>query len=66
VADKYEDLRTYVAVIDNGGINAAAAALDIAKSAVSRRLGQLEERLGATLIIRTTRSFEPTAAGRRY
>ncbi len=66
MADKYEDLRTYVAVIDSGGINAAAAALGIAKSAVSRRLGELEDRLGAALITRTTRSFEPTAAGRRY
>lgn len=66
VADKLEDLRIYVAVIDSGGVNAAAAALGIAKSAVSRRLGELEERLGATLVQRTTRSFEPTPVGRRY
>lgn len=66
MADKLEDLRIYVAVIDSGGVNAAAAALGIAKSAVSRRLGELEERLGATLVKRSTRSFEPTPAGRRY
>lgn len=66
VADKLEDLRIYVAVIDSGGVNAAAAALGIAKSAVSRRLRELEERLGATLVKRSTRSFEPTPAGRRY
>ena len=66
VADKFEDLRTYVAIVENGGINAAAASLVVAKSAVSRRLGELEARLGVTLIARTTRSFELTALGRDY
>ena len=66
MADKFEDLRNYVAIIDCGGVNAAAAALGIAKSAVSRRLGELEQRLGAELIARSSRSFEPTAVGRRY
>ena len=66
MADKFEDLRTYVAVISCGGINAAAAELGIAKSAVSRRLSDLETRLGVTLIERTTRKLEPTAVGREY
>ena len=66
VADRFEDIRTYVAVVDSGGVNAAAAHLGIAKSAVSRRLGELETRLGVKLIERTTRSFELTALGRDY
>lgn len=66
MADKFEDLRNYVAIIDSGGINAAAASIGIAKSAVSRRLGELEQRLGTTLVHRSNRSFEPTAVGRRY
>lgn len=66
MADKFEDLRNYVAVIDSGGVNAAAAALGIAKSAVSRRLSELEQRLGVDLVNRSARSFEPTAVGRRY
>lgn len=66
MTDKFDDLRNYVAVVENGGINAAAAALGIAKSAVSRRLGDLEARLGVTLIERTTRRFELTAVGRDY
>ena len=55
-----------MAVVDCGGVNAAAAQLGIAKSAVSRRLGELEARLGTRLIERTTRSFELTAVGRDY
>lgn len=66
MADKFEELRNYVAIIDSGGVNAAAASIGIAKSAVSRRLGELEQRLGTTLVHRASRSFEPTAVGRRY
>lgn len=66
MTDKFEDLRTYVAIVESGGINAAAEALGIAKSAVSRRLGELETRLGVTLIERTTRRFELTEHGREY
>ncbi|TPG16405.1 LysR family transcriptional regulator [Sphingomonas koreensis] len=66
VADKFEDLRNFAAVVENGGVNAAAAALGIAKSAVSRRLGELEARLGVSLVERSTRRFEPTALGRDY
>lgn len=66
MADRFEDLRTYIAVVDNGGVNSAAVALGIAKSAVSRRLSELEERLGVTLIDRSTRRFETTLTGRHY
>lgn len=64
--DKFEDLTTFLAVIDAGGVNAAAAELGIVKSAVSRRLSDLERRLGTSLIERGTRRFEPTAVGIEY
>ncbi|WP_177171673.1 LysR family transcriptional regulator [Sphingomonas palmae] len=66
MTDRFEDLRTFVTVISCGGVNAAAAELGIAKSAVSRRLSELEERLGASLVERSTRRFEPTALGLEY
>lgn len=66
MADKFEDLRTYIAIVEAGGVNAAAIKLEIAKSATSRRLSDLEERLGVTLIRRTTRTFELTEAGRTF
>lgn len=66
MADKFEELRTFVAIAEAGGVNAAAATLGIARSAVSRRLSDLEARLGATLVERSTRSFELTGAGRTF
>ena len=44
----------------------AAEQLGIAKSAVSRRLSEMEKRLGTLLINRTTRSSSLTEAGRSY
>ncbi|MEH3102635.1 MAG: LysR family transcriptional regulator [Sphingomonas phyllosphaerae] len=64
--DKFEDLSTYLAILDAGGINAAAVRLGIAKSAVSRRLTDLERRLGASLVDRTNRRLEPTIVGLEY
>lgn len=58
-----EDLRLFVAVIESGGIARAAEELNIAKSAVSRRLAQLEDRYGVRLIDRQPRLWEVTTAG---
>lgn len=59
-----EDLRLFVAAIDSGGIAKGAERLGIAKSAVSRRLSQLEDRYGVRLVDRDPRRFVLTAAGR--
>lgn len=64
MVDRFEELRTYVAIVEAGGVNAAAASIGIARSAVSRRLSELEARLGVTLVERSTRRFEPTDVGR--
>lgn len=53
-----------MAVVEAGGVNAAAARIVIARSAVSRRLSEREARLGATLVERSTRRFELTDMGR--
>ncbi|WP_424969697.1 LysR family transcriptional regulator [Dinoroseobacter sp. S76] len=58
-----EDLRMFVTVVDSGGIARAADVLGIAKSAVSRRLSQLEDRYGMRLIDRQPRTWEVTTAG---
>ncbi|MEM7214125.1 MAG: LysR family transcriptional regulator [Pseudomonadota bacterium] len=60
---QFEDLRTFVSVVDNGGIAKAAEDLNVAKSAVSRRLSQMEDRYGVTLINRKPRLWEITTAG---
>ena len=61
--DRFEDLRTFVAVVENQSFARAANRLGIVKSAVSRRVRDLEERLGVRLINRTTRQVGLTAAG---
>lgn len=57
------DLHTFVAIVDAKGISAAARALGVPKSSVSRELAALEERLGTRLIERTTRRLSLTHAG---
>jgi DNA-binding MarR family transcriptional regulator len=66
VADRFEDLRTLLMVISAGGVSAAAAEMGIAKSAVSRRLTDLEKRLGASLIDRSSRRLKLTVVGADY
>jgi DNA-binding transcriptional LysR family regulator len=56
----------FVAVTDNGGFSQAARVLGISKSAVSQRITQLEDHLGARLFHRTTRKLSLTEAGERY
>lgn len=61
-----EDMAMFVRVVDAGSITKAADQLNIAKSAISRRLKDLEDRLGNQLISRTTRSSNLTQAGEQY
>lgn len=56
----------FVAVVENGGFAAAARKLGVSKSAVSKRITQLETGLGAQLLHRTTRRLSLTEAGERY
>lgn len=58
-----EDLKLYVTVVDSGGIARAADELGIVKSAVSRRLAQLEARFDVRLIDRQPGIWEVTSAG---
>jgi DNA-binding transcriptional LysR family regulator len=58
-----EDLQTFVAVADAGGVSPGARRLGVSKSIVSRRLFRLEEQLGVQLLARTTRGTALTEAG---
>jgi DNA-binding transcriptional LysR family regulator len=64
--DRFDEMHTFVRVVESGGISAAAERLGIAKSAVSRRLQELENRLTVQLLQRTTRRIHLTDAGREY
>jgi DNA-binding transcriptional LysR family regulator len=64
--NRFDDLVALVAVVETGSFTAAADRLELAKSAVSRRISALEERLGVQLLRRTTRRLNVTDAGRSF
>jgi len=61
-----EDLTIFVSVVESGSITAASQSLGLAPSAVSRSLSKLEEKVGATLLNRTTRRMHLTEEGAFY
>ena len=56
----------FMAVVEARTIARAAEALGMSPSGVSRALARLEQRVGARLLARTTRSLSPTDEGRRF
>ena len=60
------DLFYFSIVVEKNGFAAAGRALGIPKSRLSRRISQLEERLGVRLLQRSTRRFAVTDAGQRF
>ncbi len=63
---RFEEFEAFVAVVDFKGFGHAAEKLGIAKSMVSRRVSDLERRLGVQLLLRTTRRQSLTDAGRDF
>lgn len=63
--DRFRELSTFVAVAEEGAFNAAARRLNMSPPAVTRLVGQLEARLDARLLTRTTRQVALTEAGSR-
>jgi DNA-binding transcriptional LysR family regulator len=61
-----EAIATFVSVIEAGGFAAASRKTGVARSTVSARVSELESRLGISLIKRTTRRLQLTAAGQEY
>jgi len=59
------DMLYFAEVADRGGFAAAARALGVPKSRLSRRVAEFETRLGVRLLQRTTRKLSLTEAGER-
>jgi DNA-binding transcriptional LysR family regulator len=66
MSDALDVIPVFVAVAEEGGFRAAGKRLGVTGSAVSHALRRLEERLGVTLVRRTTRSVALTEAGERF
>ncbi len=62
----FDGVMAFLAVVETLSFTKAALRLGIAKSAVSRRVSDLEENLGVRLIHRTTRRLHLTDAGTAY
>lgn len=61
-----EDLHLLRAVAQHGSINRAAAVLSISQSALTRRIHRLEFRLGARLLLRSSRGTSLTSSTRKF
>ena len=61
--DRLNEMEAFVRVVDLGGFTDAARKLGLSKSAVSKHVASLEDRLGARLLNRTTRRVSPTDIG---
>ncbi len=63
---QFEEMSVFVEIARAEGITSAADRMNVAPSAISRKLKDLETRLGTQLLTRTTRQVSLTEAGRSY
>ena len=64
--DRIQSMRVFARVAQLGGFSAAARDLHLSGGAVTKHVAALEDRVGARLLNRTTRSVSLTEAGRVY
>jgi DNA-binding transcriptional LysR family regulator len=64
--DLLAHLATFVRIVDAGSLSGAARALRLSLPAVSRQLKSLEDELGVTLVMRSTRRLSVTDDGRQW
>lgn len=64
--DRLHTMAVFVAVAEQSGFAPAARKLNLSPPSVTRAVSELEQRLGARLFHRTTRSVQLTSAGERY
>jgi len=64
--DQISSMRTFLKVVERGSFTGAARDLLLDQAVVTRRVADLERRLGAQLLTRTTRSLKLTEVGETY
>ncbi|MBL0932966.1 MAG: LysR family transcriptional regulator, partial [Alphaproteobacteria bacterium] len=64
--DQSGEMAAFVAAVERGGFSAAARAMKLTPSALSKLVGRLEARLGVRLLARTTRTVTLTPEGEAY
>jgi DNA-binding transcriptional LysR family regulator len=63
ILDDLPAMATFACVVESRSFTGASRVLGTTTSSVSKRVANLEDRLGVRLLVRTTRSFVPTEAG---
>ena len=64
--DKFESMRAFTQVVEEGGFAAAARKMQLSRSTVNKLVINLENQLGVQLLYRTTRQVTPTHTGRAF
>ena len=64
--DRFQNMATFVRVVEAGSFSGAARVLGIGQPAVSKTIAQLERYLNVTLLLRSTHGLTPTEAGLRF
>lgn len=62
----FQEIDTFIHVVELGSVSLAAERMGISKSVVSKRLSDLEQRLDAKLLYRSTRKVSPTGNGTEF
>src|ERR1700692_5032109 len=63
MSDRIQELAVFVRAAESGSFSGAGRELGLSQPSVSRIIGELEARLGVTLLLRTTRRITVTDAG---
>lgn len=61
--DRFESIRAFTRVVEEGGFAAAARRMGLSRSVVNRAVIALEDDLGTQLLVRSTRQVTPTETG---
>lgn len=64
--DRFESLRLFTRIVELGSFTKAAGALDMPRATATYVIRELEDRLGARLLERTTRQVRPTLDGQAF
>jgi len=64
--DRLQAMRLYTRIVELGSFTAAAGDLDLPRATVTHAIKRLEARLGAQLLLRTTRRVQATRDGETY
>ena len=63
---RFNQIRDFLAVVESGGLRAAARALGVSQPGITKSVRALEAELGVPLMLRTTRGAVPTRFGRAF